>query len=128
MESGTLPRELRVENMGRTLEVAWPENRRDRLTAAQLRAACRCADCTRARADGAPPSADPEVAIRGVDPVGGYGVNLKFSDGHARGIFPWRFLRELADADQRNGDAITCSTDAAAAGSVATVESRRDDA
>ena len=128
MESGTLPRELRVENMGRTLEVAWPGNRRDRLTAAQLRAACRCAACTRARADGAPPIADPEVAIRGVDPIGGYGVNITFSDGHARGIFPWAFLRDLAAENPNGPDAITCSTGAAAAGSVPVDASRRDDA
>jgi DUF971 family protein len=127
MESGTLPRELRVENMGRTLEVAWPGNRRDRLTAARLRAACRCAACTRARADGTPPIADPAVTIRGVDPIGGYGVNLTFSDGHARGIFPWGFLRELAEDDRHSG-AITCSTGTAAAGSVPVVASRRDDA
>jgi prepilin-type processing-associated H-X9-DG protein len=31
-----------------------------------------------------------------IDPLGGYAVNLGFSDGHARGIFPWVYLRDLA--------------------------------
>jgi DUF971 family protein len=26
----------------------------------------------------------------------GYGVQLVFSDGHARGIFPWAYLASLA--------------------------------
>jgi DUF971 family protein len=123
----TLPLELRVEEVGRTLEVAWQGGRRDRMTAARLRAACRCADCTRVRADGRVPIVDPAVAIQGIDPVGSYGVNLKFSDGHVRGIFPWAFLRELADAGL-NGDAITCSTGAAQPASVPPAASRRDDA
>lgn len=25
----------------------------------------------------------------------GYGVRIVFTDGHARGIFPWRYLAEL---------------------------------
>jgi DUF971 family protein len=28
-------------------------------------------------------------------PVGSYAVQLVFSDGHERGIFPWVYLREL---------------------------------
>ena len=26
----------------------------------------------------------------------GYGVQIEFSDGHARGIYPWRYLSELS--------------------------------
>jgi DUF971 family protein len=29
----------------------------------------------------------------------GYGVQLVFSDRHARGIFPWRYFDELALVD-----------------------------
>ena len=28
----------------------------------------------------------------------GYGAQLVFSDGHARGIYPWQYLAQLADA------------------------------
>lgn len=31
-------------------------------------------------------------------PVGGYGVNLWFSDGHDKAIFPFIYLRELSEA------------------------------
>ena len=35
------------------------------------------------------------VAISGVEPVGTYAVRLKFSDGHASGIFTWSYLAKL---------------------------------
>jgi DUF971 family protein len=67
-----------------------------RLPAEQLRVACRCAHCRRAQLDGVFPDRFPSVAIMGVAPVGHYAVNLEFSDGHARGIYPWSYLAELA--------------------------------
>jgi prepilin-type processing-associated H-X9-DG protein len=29
--------------------------------------------------------------------MGHYGVNITFSDGHARGIYPWSYLTELSE-------------------------------
>jgi DUF971 family protein len=66
------------------------------LPAERLRAACRCAHCRRAQIDGTFPDQFPAVAIVAVTPVGHYAVNLAFSDGHARGIYPWSYLAELA--------------------------------
>jgi prepilin-type processing-associated H-X9-DG protein len=65
------------------------------LAAARLRAACRCAHCVRARADGVFPRSFDGVTIERVSPVGSYGVNIGFSDGHARGIYPWAYLLQL---------------------------------
>jgi DUF971 family protein len=117
----TQPVELRLCDGGRLLEVDWDDARASRLPAARLRDACRCADCARARADGRAPGSDAAIAIATIEPVGGYGVSLRFSDGHARGIFPWAYLREIADA-------ISCSTAADRAASVAADPSRRTDA
>jgi prepilin-type processing-associated H-X9-DG protein len=65
------------------------------LAARRLRAACRCAQCVRARIDGVFPSSFDDVAIERVSPIGSYGVNIGFSDGHARGIYPWAYLSQL---------------------------------
>ena len=69
--------------------------------APRLRAACRCADCRRERIDreadpmpAAPPS--PKCGL-----VGDHALNIVFSDGHDRGIYPWSYLRELAPEDLR---------------------------
>jgi DUF971 family protein len=78
------------------LRLVWPD-RRLTLSASRLRAACRCADCRRARIDGA---ADPPAAslmLTDVRLVGDHALNIAFSDGHDRGIYPWSYLRELAD-------------------------------
>ncbi|MCO5399434.1 DUF971 domain-containing protein [Ralstonia soli] len=62
---------------------------------AALREACRCAECQFKRHHGTPVSAPADVRITAIEPVG-YGVQLIFSDGHARGIYPWAYLAELA--------------------------------
>jgi DUF971 family protein len=69
------------------------------VSAPRLRAACRCADCRRARIDR---DDDPNaagvanVALANVHLVGDHALNIAFSDGHDRGIYPWSYLRELA--------------------------------
>jgi prepilin-type processing-associated H-X9-DG protein len=69
-----------------------------RLAAGRLRAACKCAHCTRARIDGIFPDAFDGIAITVVAPIGDYAVNIAFSDGHARGIYPWQLLLGLQPA------------------------------
>jgi DUF971 family protein len=64
-----------------------------------LRLNCRCAWCTRARADGRFPGGFPDAAIAEVNPIGGYAVHVVFVDGHDRGVFPWTYLRALACED-----------------------------
>ena len=66
-----------------------------RLAASRLRAACKCAHCVRARFDSRFPDRFDGIAITEVSPVGDYAINIAFSDGHARGIYPWSYLSEL---------------------------------
>lgn len=82
---------------GRTLHVRLDTEAAFNLSAERLRAACRCAHCRRAQIDGVFPSKFPSVTIAAVTPIGHYAVNLEFSDGHARGIYPWSYLAELVD-------------------------------
>ena len=67
------------------------------LTAEKLRLACKCAHCTRARFDGRFPEAFPGIAVVEIGDLG-YGLNIAFSDGHNRGIYPKSYLLGLADA------------------------------
>jgi len=64
------------------------------LSYSQLRAACRCAECTALqRRGGIVVSTD--VALQTIESVGSNALNLHFSDGHARGIYPLPYLVEL---------------------------------
>jgi prepilin-type processing-associated H-X9-DG protein len=80
----------------RSLRLTWARGEEADVSAERLRTSCRCAWCTRARIDGRFPAAFEGVAIDRLDPVGAYAINIAFSDGHARGIYPWPYLRTLA--------------------------------
>ena len=43
-----------------------------------------------------------DVNIDAVEPVGNYAVLLRFSDGHATGLFAWDVLHELGRDHARN--------------------------
>jgi DUF971 family protein len=64
-------------------------------SAERLRSACKCAHCTRARIDDRFPARFPGIAIVGITDLG-YGLNIAFSDGHWRGIYPKSYLLDLA--------------------------------
>jgi DUF971 family protein len=80
------------------LLLTWNERDMTEIAADRLRAACRCAWCTRARIDGTFPESFAAIAIAHVAPVGGYAINIAFDDDHARGIYPWAYLRTLTHA------------------------------
>ena len=82
---------------GRThLRLIWNERDATDVAADRLRGACRCAWCTRGRIDGTFAQPSTGLTIDRLEPVGGYAVNIAFSDGHARGVYPWVYLRKLA--------------------------------
>jgi DUF971 family protein len=66
------------------------------VTAEKLRLSCKCAHCTRARFDERFPDGFPGIAIVEVADLG-YGLNIAFSDGHNRGIYPKSYLANLAE-------------------------------
>ncbi|HEX3139584.1 MAG TPA: DUF971 domain-containing protein, partial [Rhizobacter sp.] len=74
--------------------VQW-EDASATLSATLLRLSCHCTDCRRMAAKGGTVTAATGLQVTGASPVGGYGVQLHFSDGHDRGIYPWSQLREL---------------------------------
>jgi DUF971 family protein len=96
------PVEATVARGGRALGMAFADGARESVPAEAMRLGCRCAWCTRARADGRFPERFADAVIVGVDPIGGYAVHLVFADGHDRGIFPWTYLRALAREDEAN--------------------------
>lgn len=89
------PESIIISKDGAKLVVSNPAGVSQTIDAPRLRLACRCAHCTRARIDGKFPERFDGVTITAVNPMGHYGANITFSDGHARGIFPWSYLAEL---------------------------------
>lgn len=93
----SIPHEIRLTEARDALVVRWDDGATSRLSAARLRGSSRAAGALRAALDGAAPAPSDDLLIVDVKPVGTYAVNLFFSDGHDRGIYPWSLLRTLAD-------------------------------
>ena len=89
------PDEITISRDRSTLTLST-EGRRELLPAEQLRLACRCAWCTRDRLTEGFPERFPGVSIARVAPIGSHALHISFSDGHARGIFPFRYLQQIA--------------------------------
>lgn len=69
---------------------------------ARLRRECPCSQCRAFRLRGSPPLVSETVRVVEIHPQG-YGVQLVFSDGHQRGIYPWAYLAQLGSAQEEGG-------------------------
>jgi DUF971 family protein len=74
--------------------VTWPNNDVQIIGHQHLRGACPCAKCRAARIQGRITLVDADVKLIAMNPMG-YGLQMVFSDGHDRGIYPWSYLYEL---------------------------------
>jgi DUF971 family protein len=88
---------LRLHAAARRLEVEWEDGATAALPYAALRERCPCAECRQGRRTGGLAGAVADVAVLAALPCGPNAVQLQFSDGHDRGIFPFPYLRELRD-------------------------------
>jgi len=90
------PTEITLHAASRMLEVAFDDGRVFRLPFEFLRVYSPSADVR-----GHGPGQETlqvgkrEVTILELQPIGHYGVQPTFSDGHASGIYSWRYLYEL---------------------------------
>lgn len=91
------PIRIRVHAGRRLLELHWADAGQVLLAHGRLRSACKCAWCEQGRRqNGVDPAASDDVHLTGVERVGAVGLQLRFSDGHDKGIYPWSYLRSLA--------------------------------
>ena len=95
---GPPPNRIARSPDGRAVHLTRATGARLVLDAETLRAACPCAHCRRGRFDGVFPENFTSVTIEHIAAIGHYAVNIGFSDGHARGIFPWSYLANLVAA------------------------------
>jgi DUF971 family protein len=92
------PHELKLIDNRRVLTVIWDNGDITSLPAELLRRNSRAASALRAAIDDDPPPPDVGIHLTDIQLIGAYAVQLSFSDGHDRGIYPWSYLRELAVA------------------------------
>jgi DUF971 family protein len=78
------------------LRLNWPDGAVQLIGHVQLRLQCPCSQCRALRLGGSEPKVAADVRLLEVHPQG-YGLQLVFSDGHQRGIYPWEYLARMVD-------------------------------
>ncbi len=101
-ESQLQPLSLKaVAPVGNELAFSWSDGLEQFLSLELLRRACPCAVCcgepdVMGRGDAPARSYKPgSFELKSYDFVGGYGLSLKWADGHATGIYSYTLLRSL---------------------------------
>lgn len=88
------PLSLSNSKKNKQVVVKWSDTDIKILSHQRLRGACPCAKCRAARIQGKISLVDADVELIAMNPMG-YGLQMVFSDGHDRGIYPWSYLQEL---------------------------------
>jgi len=83
----------------RHLEITWGDGAKSVFEVRDLRLACGCAHCVdewtgNERLD--PSSVPDDVHPLAVEAVGRYAIQIRWSDGHDTGIYPFERLRRLS--------------------------------
>jgi len=95
------PREIMQESDAE-LRVTWGDGRECRYRAPLLRRLCPCAQCVNEFTGQRmlkPETISDELKIEDVGLVGRYALTFRWSDGHDTGIYSFRYLREICEAD-----------------------------
>ena len=97
------PADIKVKRKSRVLEVHFHDGETFMLPFEYLRVFSPSAEVRgHGGGEGKLELAKESVRIEGVEPIGNYAVRLLFDDGHATGIYSWKYLYELgADYDKK---------------------------
>ncbi|HEY8430458.1 MAG TPA: DUF971 domain-containing protein [Sandaracinaceae bacterium] len=100
--SEPVPVELRAPVGARLLEIDWSDGTTSVYRHAILRGFCPCAHCQGHHGpivwvEGAESA---NLELTSIEEVGNYAVQLGWGDGHATGIYTFRYLRALAQVGE----------------------------
>jgi DUF971 family protein len=90
------------------LTVRWPDGTVGRYALEDLRRACPCAECRGRRDQGEAvwprPGAPQPLEATSAELVGGWGITIRWNDGHDTGIHSWGVLHAWVTAHDDDGD------------------------
>ena len=79
------------------LQIEWSDGTASELAAQVLRQEAQDAHSKRFRIDNGELSAPSDLRITAMSMIGRGAVNIHFSDGHERAIYPFVYLKELSE-------------------------------
>lgn len=92
------PQRIAIDSETQTVTIDWADGSLTNIDLDALRRACPCAHCREQREGDAPLPTGPWTNVQ-AETVGSYGLRLDWDDGHSDGIFTWRQLHALGNAD-----------------------------
>lgn len=94
-----------VQVIGAELAIRWADGSETFISLEKLRKACPCAACQgerdvmgRLHRAPAPPLVPASFRLVRIQPVGAYGLQPVWADGHQTGIYSYEYLRQLSRA------------------------------
>jgi DUF971 family protein len=104
------PVEIRAPRGARRLEIVWADGATTGYEHVVLRALCPCAHCQGHNGpiqwvEGTDEAAPAALELDDVFEVGQYAIGLGWVDGHATGIYTFRYLLALASAESLSREA-----------------------
>lgn len=91
------PTHIHLHRKRKVVDIRWPDGLESQLSCLTLRKACACSGCTNNRQKGVISLLDADIGINNLNVHGVSALQLHFSDGHNRGLYPWSYLRELCE-------------------------------
>jgi len=110
MAENMFPEEVRAPRGARLLEIDWSDGSTVRLHHRVLRGFCPCAHCQGHQGpiswvEGTDELSEQALELSGLSEVGQYALQLEWGDGHATGIYSFRYLQDLgviAESDREH--------------------------
>ncbi len=103
------PKQIKIENK-ENLVIKWNDNTLSKINLKYLRDECPCATCKgetillKTYYPTKPKITTGEMyKIKNIKTVGGYAIQISWTDGHDTGIYSWDYLKKLA-SDQADGE------------------------
>ena len=106
------PVNIVADRSERELKITWADGHESVYPFAGLRAVCPCVECKGGHAHmGTPP--DPRtvrdlpnagINLEGIERVGSYALQFRWSDGHSTGIYTWDMLRQACPCEDCIGE------------------------
>jgi DUF971 family protein len=106
------PTDVKVQvSTGAGVEIKWSDGHASHYDFSYLRENCPCATCKEeherhhkveagnSAGAGVLPMFKPKVSARAASAVGGYAIQIEFTDGHSTGIYSFDHLREICPCD-----------------------------
>ncbi|MDI6401195.1 DUF971 domain-containing protein [Balneolaceae bacterium ANBcel3] len=99
---------ITVKSETRELHIVWGDGHESRYPFGGLRRVCPCVSCQGGHDKMGQPvdsvvflePAKSKAVIREIVPVGNYGIQLKWDDGHQAGIYRFEYLRDICPVEK----------------------------